>query len=259
MGAIAVHATGSSQPVAALIHPRLQGSHMIKTIRNLLYRPPSLPESIEDIGDYQTDFANAIRFTESCGLSVERPSWKPHEKLEAEGTFLEPALRAAGVKDLTKAAFQCLKWSHYLAPHLEQKLGRRVWLTIGQIWVDDRALFSPTWRDLRKWAKRGITIDEMRKRGSSGINLHAWLTVDSGEVIEPTLMTSIATSSPDKYPHFLGAIGWGQPTDILSDHKYFPMAVGAEFAECLHTKSQIGLLASNPQELHTASFAIVFG
>ena len=232
---------------------------MIKTIRNLLYRPPQLPTSNEDIGDYQTNFVNAIRFTESCGFSVERPSWKPQEKLEGEGTFLEPALRAAGVNDFSKAAFQCLKWCHYLAPHFEREIGRKVWITVGQIWANERAMFSPTWNDLRKWSQRGITVDEMRRQDSSGINLHAWLTVDSGEIIEPTLMTSFATLFPDKYPHFLGAVGWGQPTDILTDHKYFPMAVGSEFVERLHSKSQIDLLAKNSQELHSISLAIVFG
>ncbi|WP_321349059.1 hypothetical protein [Halopseudomonas oceani] len=232
---------------------------MIKTIRTLLYRPPKLPKSNEDIGDYQVDFANAIRFTKSCGFSVERPSWRPHEKLEVKGTFLEPVLRSAGVKDFSKAAFQCLKWCHYLAPYLEQKLGRKIWLTVGQIWVDDRAMFSPTWSDLSNWSQRGISVGEMQKQWSSGFNLHAWLTVDSGEIIEPTLMTSIATLFPDKYPHFLGAVGWGDPTEILTAHKYFPMAVGAEFAECMHSKSQIDLLASNPQELHSSSMAMVFG
>jgi hypothetical protein len=232
---------------------------MIKTIRSLLYRPPQLPKSIEGIGDYQTNFMNAIRFTETCGFSVERPIWKPQEKLEGDDTFLEPALCAAGVNDIRKAAFQCLKWCHYLAPHFEQEIGRKVWITVGQIWANDRALFSPTWKDLRSWSKRGITVDEMQRPGLSGLNLHAWLTIDSGEIIEPTLMTSIATVSPNKYRHFLGSVGWGQPTDILSDHKYFPMAVGAEFAECLHSKSQVGLLASTPQELHSVSMAVIFG
>jgi hypothetical protein len=230
---------------------------LINSIRNLLCRPPKLPTSTEDFADYQTNFANAIRFTASCGFSVATPEWKPHDKLEFEGSFLEPALRAAGVKDLSKSAFQCLKWSHYLAPHLEQKLGRKVWVTIGQIWREDQALFSPTWNDLRNWSKRGITLKEMHKPGSAGVNLHAWLTVDSGEIIEPTMMTSIATRFPDRYSHFLCSIGWGPPADVLSDHKYFPMAVGSEFAECLHNKSQIGLLASNPQELHSVSTALV--
>jgi len=103
-----------------------------------------------------------------------------------------------------------------------------------------------------------MTVSEIQRPGLSGLNLHAWLTIDSGEIIEPTLMTSIATVSPDKYHHFLGSVGWGQPTDILSDHKYFPMAVGAEFAECLHSKSQVGLLASTPQELHSVSRAMIF-
>ncbi|WP_122439599.1 hypothetical protein [Pseudomonas viridiflava] len=232
---------------------------MIKTIRNLLYRPPQLPTSNDDIRDYQTNFMNAIRFTESCGFSVERPIWEPQDKLEGEGTFLEPALRAAGVYDFSKAAFQCLKWCHYLAPHFEQEIGRKVWITIGQIWANERPLFSPTWKDLRSWSKRGISAGEMEKPGTIGLNLHAWLTIDSGEIIEPTLMTSIATISPDKYRHFLGTVGWGEPTDILSDHKYFPMAVGAEFAECLHYRSRVDLLARNPQQLHTVSMAMISG
>lgn len=232
---------------------------MIKMIRNFLYRPPKIPTSSEDIGSYQDDFVSAVHFTKSCGFSVEEPQWKPYEMLEVEGSFLEPALRAAGVQDFTKAAFQCLKWCHYLAPHLEQKLERKVWVTVGQLWRDDRAVFSPTWKELRYWSTRGISIEEMQKRTSGGLNLHAWLTVDSGEIIEPTLMTSIATLHPDKYPHFLGSVGWGQPSDILSDHKYFPMAVGSEFVESLGNNSQVNFLARNPEELHSVSMAIVFG
>ena len=232
---------------------------MIKFIRNLLYRPPAMPTSGKSFGDYQADFVNAICFTDSCGFSVERPEWKPHQKLEVKGDFLELALRAAGARDLTKAAFQCLKWSHYLAPYIEQQLGRKVWLTVGQVWKEDQALFSPTWNELKSWSKQGITIDEMYKPGSAGLNLHAWLTVDSGEIIEPTLMTSIATLYPDTYAHFLCAIGFGEPTEILSDHKYFPMAVGTEFAECLHSRSQVDLLASNPEELYSVPMAIVLG
>jgi hypothetical protein len=232
---------------------------MIETIRSMFYSPPQIPKTSRDFDSYQNNFANAVRFTKSCGFAVQVPQWKPEEKLDAGGSFLEPVLRAAGVRDVTKAAFQCLKWSHYLAPYFEQQLGREVWITLGQLWRDDRAIFSPTWKEFRDWSKRGISVEDMYKRGSAGLNLHAWLTIDTGEIIEPTMMTSIATLHPDRYPHFMAAIGWGYANDILSDHYYYPMAVGKAFVETIGEKSQVDLLASDAEDLHSYSTALVFG
>lgn len=231
---------------------------MLNNLRNLLYRPPQIPKTIERFGSYESNFCDAIRFTKSCGFAVEEPKWRPEDKLDTGGGFLEPALRAAGVSDVSKSALQCLKWSHYLAPYIERQLDRKVWITVGQFWQGNCALYSPTWAELREWSRRGITADDMQKNNRAGLNLHAWLTVDSGEIIEPSMMSTIATTNPKRYPHFRASMGWGKPDAIFSDHHYFPMAAGKAFTESIGEKSELGILASNTKELHTHSQALTF-
>lgn len=233
--------------------------NMIETIRLMLYRPPQIPKASKKFKSYQNRFADAVRFTQSCGFEVNAPQWKSGESLDPDGAFLKPTLRAAGVQDVSKAAFQCLKWSHYLAPYFEQQLGRQVWITIGQLWLRDRAIYYPTWKELRDWSKRGISIEDIQKHGSQGLNLHAWLTVDTGEIIEPTMMTSIATLYPDTCSHLFALIGWGQAKDILTDHHYYPMAIGTDFAESIGKGSQMNLLARKAQDLHQYSIAFTGG
>jgi hypothetical protein len=207
-----------------------------------------LPKNIGEIGEYSTNFERAVAFTKSCGFPIDNLSWHGGDVLDRDGNFVMPPLHSAGVRDLNKSAAQCLKWCHYLAPAFEQHLGFRVWVTIGQIWNENTAVFSPTWDDIKRWSKYGIQIDDFRDQ--IGLNLHAWLTVESGEIIEPTFPSSMAACGNKAYANFAGAVIWGRDPHILSGHRHFPMAVGRDFVEAISEKSIFPLLANNPEELH---------
>jgi hypothetical protein len=224
---------------------------ILNLLRKLTRKPPLLPRSASDIGSYQSHFEQAAVFSASCGFAVAKPIWLPGDALDSDGSFIEPPMRRAGVIDAGASAGQCLKWSHYLAPEFEKQLGRTVWVTIGQLWKDDTAVFSPTWDDLRRWSGHGITIDELQKKGRPGVNLHAWLTVDSGEIIDVTFPSSLAKFGGTSYAWLAGSVVWGRDPGVIPRHRYYPMAIGRDFAEAIGKQSMLPLLATNAAELHS--------
>lgn len=207
-----------------------------------------LPQNSDEIGEYADNFERAVAFTKSCGFPVENVAWHCEDVLDHSGSFVIQALDMAGVRDLSQSAAQCLKWCHYLAPAFEHHLGHKVWITVGQIWNMNTAVYNPTWDDMERWSKYGIQLDDFRDR--MGFNLHAWLTVESGEIIDPTFPSSIAAYGNGTNAKFAGVVVWGRDPHLLSGHRHFPMAVGHEFVEAISEKSVFPLLASNPNDLH---------
>lgn len=207
-----------------------------------------LPHSVGDIPTYIDSFEQAIAFTKSCGFELPPVIWMERDVLDSKGEFAVVTMRAAGVLDLAKSAGQCLKWCHFLAPRFQQDLGCTVWVTIGQLWRNNEPVFDPDWDGLRRWAKRGIQLDDLK--GRAGINLHAWLTLDTGEIIELTHLSSLAAFAGEAYAGFAGALVWGRDPGVLDGHRYFPMAVGSEFAESIAEQSVVPLLARDSTELH---------
>jgi hypothetical protein len=207
----------------------------------------TLPSTPDDLKNYKDNFERAIAFSNSCGFALEQPAWLNSEVLNESGDFLEPVFKAAGVHDVTKSASQCLKWSHFLAPWFEKQLKCKVWPTLGQVWQGEKQVFNPTWDDFKRWGKVGIQRTDLD--GRMGFNLHAWLTLESGEIIDLTFMSTLAQVIPDVWGKYDGAVVFGQNNKILNN-QYLPMAVGMQFAESIGTKSVVPLIANNPKELH---------
>lgn len=230
---------------------------MLKALKRLFSNLPNNPAHETDFEDYRANFAQAISFTRACGITADDLPWTDGKLAGNEGDRIEQAFRVAGVKDPSKSAFQCLKWCHYLAPFIEAELKRPVKVTIGQLWRGDQPIFNPSWKSLKSWSKSGLTFQHIQEEGRSGINLHAWLTVDTGEIIELSLLSSLAAVSPDQFSEYTGGVAWGKPDEILEGHRYYPMAVGREFAEALGKNNDLALIARNPVELHRYSYALV--
>lgn len=216
-----------------------------------------LPEPLRasEIGIYQDNFDQAVRFTKSCGFDLRHTPLLGGDVLDAQGNFATNALTSAGINDASKSALQCLKWSHYLAPYFANTLGCKVWPTVGQIWKDDSKIFGPSWRDLRRWAANGVQQQDFE--GRQGMNLHAWLTLETGEIIDVSFLNTLAHVNPEAYGPFKGAVSWGRDPGVLNNHRYFPMAVGQEYIEQVSARSMIPLLATNLNELNTPFVALV--
>ncbi len=207
------------------------------------------PTTEMTFGSYRDSFDRAVEFTRICGFQEKPPTWGMADVLDPAGDFIAPVYQAAGVIDPAKSAGQCLKWCHYLQPEFESYLGKKVWLTIGQLWKGDTYIFNPTFDDIKAWCKGGIQLSDLH--GRQGLNLHAWLTLESGEIIEPTFLSSLAKIHPNIWGDMAGAIAWGQSQKVLNDHRYFPMLVGRDAVTSIGNRSIIPLLAKNSEELHS--------
>jgi len=229
---------------------------MIRFFKRLWRRLPSNLSSASDFTNYSANFGQAIAFTRECGFATCAGASALSAPHEIHADNIRNALRAAGIKGLSRSAFQCLKWSYYLAPYLESELQRPVHVTIGQLWSDSQPLFNPTWKNLKDWSASGLTFRHIRDEGRRGVNLHAWLTVDSSEIIDISLFSSLASILPSIFSECNGRVIWGPAADILSSYQYLPMAVGRPFAEALDSGRELALLARSPSELYTYPLAL---
>lgn len=208
----------------------------------------TIPTLACNIPDYRAAFENAIRFTRSCGIEVKNEGWLSTDVIDSNGDCLREILQLANVGSMDGAAGQCLKWSHFLEDTFRTKLRCAAWVTLGQIWKGDKPLFNPTWEDFKRWAKIGLQPSDFN--GRTGYNLHAWITLQTGELVDPTYLTTLA-SAIDHYKSMHGSIPWGRDPNVISGHRYFPMAVGSEYVRALVAKSMLSMLADTAEELQT--------
>jgi hypothetical protein len=209
-----------------------------------------LPSAPEKFGDYKENFERARKFTIDRGFVAKEIVWT---NTEISTENINGALDLAGIKDLRHSAVQCLKWCHYMAPYFENHLGCQVELTIGQLWAGDKVVYNPTWKDIDRWVSQGMQAEDFQDR--VGINLHAWLTAENGEIIEPTLLSSLATVN-EGFRKYAGGIAYGPETEILG-HRYFPLATGMQIAESISQKSMMKLLANTPADLYQMDYGVI--
>lgn len=226
--------------------------------KNWFKRPEKFmaPRSIYDAPSYLDGFARAARFTQSLGFEARSLLLSDTQVnvLDRGGDFVDAVYASANVADRTKAAGQCLKWCHYLQPYFERQLGRRVMLTTGQLWNKEACVFGPRHEDFMRWVKSGIQLDDFD--GGNGVKLHAWLTVETGEIIEPTLLSTLGAFGHESYRRYLGATVWGRDPNVLNGHRYVPLVIGSEIVEQISKRSFVPLLASGPGELALQAFAV---
>ena len=171
---------------------------------------------------YATEWSAAIERTRRFGLEV------PSHELQPSQRYLTPARQAEfpyvvqrglGNLDFDDVVAQCMAIHYRLVPVLEQWLGCPVLYTIG--WVDD---LTP--KGMFKFDDAFIADKLKNGNGGNVINIHAWLTLPSLEVIDVALATTIAVLQ--KLPTGHGAV-LAMPADDVKGFAYKPMLVGSDF------------------------------
>lgn len=202
---------------------------------------------------YKQAFAAAAATCRRLGHNVEAVKWTGTAEIGSATVLVSAALARVGLSDASGSAGQCLKWSHFLAPYLGIEFGCRAWVTVGELWKDEVRVFDPTLDDISRWSLDGINLRDFRS--GAGLNLHAWVTLATGHIVEPTLPSTLASCVPG-YAHLDGGIMVGQ-ADAMIPHRYVPLAVSASYVEELARQSAVPLLASKPGELMTVSAVLV--
>lgn len=172
---------------------------------------------------YMRAFKQAIRRTERIGLSV--PPFEPRQ-----GALLnEAALRdlAVATGDLVSRfggdprilAGQCLAMNVEFEELASEVLGIDAVFTIGAVRGTRGPMFGMPARKMTAIVRNGPA--------SPLLNLHAWLTLPTYEIVDITLMTSMAVATGRD--ELTGHIVADHPANLRSDLRYRPTLVGTDF------------------------------
>lgn len=209
------------------------------------------PSSIEKVPNYQEAFAQAAKYTKKLGFDVRFDSFIDKKVLNDE-KIIQKVCELSGIRDFSISAGQCLKWCHFFQPYFEEVLEHKVLLTVGQLWKSDKPVFNPSFDDFEIWLNKGIQLIDINK----GMNLHAWLTIETGEIIELTLPSSLAKVNSN-YHELLGAIFFCDSKTFYDNHKYFPMIIGNEIVDEINNKSIQSVLANTRDDLYPSVICIL--
>lgn len=180
-----------------------------------LYR--STPEKF-----YKDEFLQAFRNAKEFSLDtpdIEFSSKKliSNERIDKLPQFLED--RLGGITP-EMIFVQCFYFHLLAKDHLEDFFNSPIYFTIGHVEIPGKTYFYHTKKDLKTLLTNGMDNPEM--------NLHAWLTLPSMEIIDLTLLGSIAYARGDKPPKDFGIIA-NHADQLLDGCKYHPTLVGDDF------------------------------
>lgn len=175
-----------------------------------------------DDNQYQEEFFAACERTRRLGYSAETVSF--NDKRFAAGTGL--AQIAAMLQKLfgsttpERIGNNCVEINEILHDYINEYNLFRAYFTIGYFRIDGDYKFKFSETDLQRWLADGHTGT------AAGLNLHAWLTLESLELIDATLPTSVGLSSKDS--RLLGSVITCRPSELNGDLTFHPMIVGAD-------------------------------
>jgi hypothetical protein len=202
--------------------------------------------------DYTLHFDAAVKRSYSF-FSLSKPKLDLSKLDEIDqlrlADILERFLIKEGYPSLSVGAAQCLKWSYFLAGVTEEVLSMKCWVTLGQLWDGDRPMYNPSVDEVKKWRLKGIPLkDEEGVRLT--MNLHAWITMEDGNIIDPTLLSSLALVIGGKWEKYNGMLQIGYQGELFLHHRYVPLLVGAKVAEDMDRNSDFPVIALHKQELY---------
>lgn len=180
---------------------------------------PSWGTSKAKDSSYYEEFQAALARTERFGLSTPRVSYVKGRFLtdKALKRMNRVILEKFGVLTPEQVAHQCLAFNLKLVEPLSEFFNQPVIFTIGHIFAPPEYLYLKTEDQLRK------LMDEGTSR--STIDIHAWLTLPSMEIIDSTIATSFYVTKRIGVP--FGVIA--RHADELTGVSYHPMLVGDGF------------------------------
>ncbi|MDA0911015.1 MAG: hypothetical protein O2809_05595 [Proteobacteria bacterium] len=171
---------------------------------------------------YEDNFLEAIQRTKELGFSTVNFEKKDDRALSAIMPLLQSNIRHCAIEEI---AFKCNIISQQIVNFIQENTGHKAFLTIGTIWKNGKDLFSSanTFDEgfIKKTIKqRSVPIDYSH---------HAWVTLDTMEIIDLTLDASeklVAGSNLDN-----GYLVTAGHHDDIKDKFYVPMLIGSDFYE----------------------------
>lgn len=170
---------------------------------------------------YKDEFKLATERTKAFGLTHPDILYTDKTILTPEfmNVFRTLFTEHIGYPSVSEIVGQCLLLHFVLQKPLSEAVGSTCALTIGHIEDNERFRFHQTESDLFNIMTEGI-------KGSS-LNVHAWLTLPSMEIIDVSFLTSYAVVN--QLNDGIGAVIARHPDQLENGLKYHPMIIGDEF------------------------------
>ena len=176
------------------------------------------------IYSYREEFREALERTKRLGFS--NPKWKFENRLlRSEDSIkqISDALRNF-LQDYNMTfedmSAQCIAVHAEMSEIITQIISCKALVTIG--WFYDQnindSLYKFTEEEFKAWMSNEF-------QAFQGSDVHVWITLDSGEVIDFTLLTTISRNNDMVKP---GLVLMGRPEEPECFIKYHPMVVGRE-------------------------------
>jgi hypothetical protein len=189
-----------------------------------------------DIEQYKTKFLEACGRAKRLGYDqgdISSSSFSKKLLVGRTRDSLETLFhKVLGPKQPEMIAGNCLGINLLLKSHIENELHLKTYFTLGSFQMDGKRIFEFTEDDIKLWLQSGVP--DITK-----IDIHAWLTLESLEIIDATLPTSwgIICDSPE----LVGGIIHEHPSELRGNVSFHPVIVGHEILPDIGAIAMFGL------------------
>ncbi len=130
--------------------------------------------------------------------------------------IVRDALGNAGAEEV---AAQCLSYHMRLLPVLSDYFNTELTYTIGYVSMGSKTLFEQSEEQMKALLKTGIENPQLQ--------IHAWLTLPTCEIMDFTLPTTYAVVNKTKEGY--GSVLAGHADRLLNNVQYRPMLLGEDY------------------------------
>jgi hypothetical protein len=177
---------------------------------------------------YFNDFERANNFTKSLGLEGTVLDLPTSRRYLQEPGFVDSIAALLDIDQPEELMAKCNIVSQVVCEAISINMTQKAYLTIVDVDFSDKAFFDVDenyFKTLASRGEKGLQAQEYRH--------HAWVTLDSMEVIDFTLNTSMAMLSKDldlnTRRQMLGGIMTGHADHLKGGVRYRPVLIGEAF------------------------------
>jgi hypothetical protein len=170
---------------------------------------------------YKSEFKKAVERTKEFNLNCPDVEYSEGllmtpDKMHKFPYVLRDTFGEIGVEEVVA---QCLSIHYRLSDVIAEFFDSSCYFTIGYVQTLDQLLFHQSEDNLREMLQNGIN--------SLSLNIHAWLTFPTMEIMDISLPTSYAILN--KLEEGVGGVVATHPDSLKDGLKYHPMLVGEDF------------------------------
>ena len=170
--------------------------------------------------------ANAL--TDELGLPSVRLSPPTARSYLSDPTFMPKVASLLNIDEPEELVVKCNIVSQIVCEAISNELSCGAYLTIGDVVFSGKPFFN-----VDEMYVRSLVAGGKRSLAAQGYRHHAWITLDSMEIIDFTMNTSMAMLSKDLSPvvrkQMLGGIVAGHADRLKGGVSYHPVLIGEAF------------------------------